>query len=72
MSTSLVYHAFGARTYRHVKVEFLGGVIYFHLAKKPHLRRCVECRSKDVTLEGRGAEKGSVITARNGGDILWR
>lgn len=53
MSTSLIYHAFQARTYAHVKTVFAGGVIYFHLTKKPHLRRCPSCRSKDVTLEGR-------------------
>jgi len=53
MSTSLVYHAFGSRTYHHVKIVFEGGAVYFHLTKKPHRRRCVVCRSKDVTLEGR-------------------
>lgn len=52
MSTSLVYHAFGARTYDHVKTVFECGAVYFHLTKKPHRRRCVACRSKDVTLEG--------------------
>ena len=53
MSTSLVYHAFQARTYHHVKTAFEGGVIFFHLTKKSHLRRCVLCRSTQVTLEGR-------------------
>lgn len=53
MSTSLVYHAFGARTYKHFRTDFRGGAVYFHLTKKPHKRRCVVCGSKYVTKEGR-------------------
>ena len=52
MSTSLMYHAFGAKTYDYVKTEYRDGAIYFHLGKKPHHRRCVVCRSRDVTLGG--------------------
>ena len=52
MSTSFVYHAFQARSYLHVRTAYVGGAIFCHLTKKPHLRRCACCRSKNVTLEG--------------------
>jgi transposase len=52
MSTSLVYHAFGARTYDHTRTEFRGGAVYLHLTKKRCHQRCIRCGSKDVTLEG--------------------
>ena len=31
MSTSLMYHAFGAKTYDYVKTEYREGAIHFHL-----------------------------------------
>ena len=52
MSTSFVYHAFKARSYLHVNTTYVGGAIFCHLTKKPHLRRCACYRSKNVTLEG--------------------
>jgi transposase len=52
MSTSLIYHAFGAKTYDYVKTEYREGCIHFHLRKKPHQRRCVVCGSREVTLGG--------------------
>ncbi len=52
MSNFLVYHAFGARTYDLIRQRTQGGVLYFHLAKKPHCRRCVVCGSRNVTREG--------------------
>lgn len=60
MSTSFIYHAFGAKTYQFLKQEFKGGAIYFHLEKKKEKRRCVNCKSRKVTLEGR-----KNITLRN-------
>lgn len=53
MSTSLVYHAFGARTYHYRKTEYKDGAIYLHLHKKKTHHRCAQCRSRDVTKEGR-------------------
>ena len=52
MSTSLVYHAFVAKTYQYVKTEYDGGRITFHLEKKPEKRRCAGCRSKNFTIAG--------------------
>jgi len=53
MSTSLMYHAFGARTYVYLKTEYKEGSIYFHLKKKSQKQRCVGCNSRNVNLEGK-------------------
>jgi len=53
MSTSLLYHAFGATKHNYLKTEYREGAIYFHLETKPGKRRCVECGSRDVILSGR-------------------
>ena len=55
MSTSLLYHAFGARSHDYLSTEFRGGEVRFHLKTKRGLRRCVECRSREVTLGGRAS-----------------
>jgi transposase len=52
MSTSLLYHAFGATTYDYQKTEYHGGAIYFHLRKKPCYQRCVACGRRNFTFEG--------------------
>ena len=53
MSTTFVYHVFAARTYDSLRTLYQNGAVYFHLIKKAHLRRCVCCRSTQITLEGR-------------------
>jgi len=53
MSTSLIYHAFGAKTYDYRSTEYKEGAIWLHLEKKPGKRYCVRCESEDVTLEGK-------------------
>lgn len=53
MSSSLIYHAFGARQYRYESTEYRGGAVYFHIAKKRHQQRCSACGSRDVVLAGR-------------------
>ncbi len=55
MSTSLMYHAFGARNYKYLRTEYRSGCIYFHIEKKPQHQRCVACGSRHVTLGGRQA-----------------
>ena len=52
MSTSLLYHAFGVRDYRHVKLEFKEGGAMFHLEPKPEGYRCAVCNSKNVWRQG--------------------
>jgi transposase len=52
MSTSFIYHAFGAQTFDYQSTEYKEGAVYVHIRKKPQWRRCVACRSREVTLEG--------------------
>lgn len=52
MSTSLVYHAFGATTYDYRKTEYREGAVFIHLEKKCEYQRCTVCRSPNVTHEG--------------------
>ena len=49
MSISLLYHAFGARTYRYLKTEYRDGAIYFHLIKRHH--ECADCGHHAVGLD---------------------
>jgi transposase len=52
MSTSLLYHAFGLRGYRHVRTEFLEGEVMFTIAQERDKLRCPVCRSAEVTAHG--------------------
>ena len=54
MSTSFVYHAFGATTYNYRTTKYEDGAIFIYLEKKPRHRRCTTCRSRNVSLEGMG------------------
>jgi len=51
MSTSTMYHVYGARTYRYLKTEYIGGAVYYHVEKKDLYRRCAECKSRDITFD---------------------
>ena len=53
MSTSLLYHAFGLRTYEYIRTEYLNGAIFFHVKKKDGAQYCTKCRSRDVVYAGR-------------------
>ena len=52
MSTSLIYHAFGAVGYRYLKEEHKKGKMYLHIEKHPDKRRCPICGSSEVILKG--------------------
>ena len=53
MSTSLIYHGFGAIGYTYLKSEYRGGgKIYFHIEKKPEYQYCVDCESRNVSKKG--------------------
>jgi transposase len=52
MSTSLLYHAFGIRGYRHVATDFSEGQVYFRIAKDLNDCRCSACGSPDVAPRG--------------------
>jgi len=53
MSTSLIYHAFGAVGYHYLKTEYKEGTIQLHVEKKPEYQRCAVCGSFDVIRKGR-------------------
>jgi len=53
MSTSLIYHAFGAVGYQYLKTEYREGMVRFHVEKKPDYQRCAVCGSADVIRKGR-------------------
>ena len=52
MSTSLLYHGFGATTYSYHRTEYHQGGMTFHLKKKPKYQRCVICKSRNVIRQG--------------------
>jgi transposase len=56
MSTSLLYHAFGLRGYRHVASEFEGGMVIFKIEQRREDLCCPECGSHEVMGQG-GVER---------------
>lgn len=52
MSTSLLYHAFDIRGYRHQRTYFAGGAVMFAVEQDPKTLRCSACDSKDVGSRG--------------------
>jgi transposase len=52
MSTSLLYHAFGARGYRHVSTEYSQGKVTFTIEQPRPSFRCPACGSEDVIRRG--------------------
>lgn len=52
MSTSLIYHAFGAVGYQYLKTEYKEGEIRLHVEKKPKYQGCAVCGSFDVIRKG--------------------
>jgi len=57
MSTSLLYHAFGAKNYIYLKTDYKEGAILLHAEKKRTTQYCVECKSKDVIQKGKVIRK---------------
>lgn len=52
MSTSLLYHAFGFKTYKYISTKYRHGIIYFHIKKKDDARACARCKSRNFVLFG--------------------
>ena len=52
MSTSLLYHAFGARGYRYVRTAYSEGQVIFTIRQEPDTCRCSACGSADVIARG--------------------
>lgn len=69
MSTSLLYHAFGVRGYRHVRTEYDGGMVLFHVEAGPSGCRCSSCGSSRVT--GRGTTSRWFRSVPTGGRLTW-
>jgi transposase len=52
MSTSLLYHAFGLRGYRHVSSSFEGGRVTFRIHQDRDQLRCPDCGNSEVWSQG--------------------
>lgn len=53
MSTSLLYHGFGVRGYKHVKTQFKNGDVIFTVQQDPSTLRCALCNSRLVVKRGK-------------------
>jgi transposase len=65
MSTSLLYHAFAVRGYRHVKTEYVEGGVRFTITQRRESYRCAECGCHQVI--GRGTTPRTFRTVPIGG-----
>lgn len=52
MSTSLLYHGFGIRGYKHTATEYVEGAVIFTITQDHLTLRCSECNSRKVTCKG--------------------
>jgi transposase len=52
MSTSLLYHGFGIRGYRHRRTEYVGGRVLMWIEQDPSELCCPLCGSADVVRKG--------------------
>ena len=52
MSTSLLYHAFGLRGYRHVRTDYPEGEVVLTIAQEREKLHCPVCGSAEVTAHG--------------------
>ena len=69
MSTSLLYHAFGVRGYRHEKTEYKKGEVIFTISQPRDRLGCVACGSGDVI--GRGKSIRRFRAPPIGGKPVW-
>lgn len=69
MSTSLLYHAFGVRGYRHVKTGYVGGEVVFTIEQPRESYRCPVCGSDHVI--GRGQNQRRFRTVSIGGKRVY-
>ena len=69
MSTSLLYHAFGVRGYHQKRIEFEGGLVYFHVGPSEKTVCCSQCGSHDVIR--RGDKERWFRSPPIGGKLTW-
>jgi transposase len=53
MSTSLLYHAFGIRGYRHKRTEYFAGAVLVYIMQEVEHHCCSACESKNVLRRGK-------------------
>jgi len=53
-TTSYLYHALGLVRYQHLRTEFRGGAIYYHVSQKREERTCAGCgaRWNELVMQG--------------------
>jgi len=69
MSTSLLYHVFGAPGYDFISNQFEGGSLFIHMRPKDKLVRCPECKSFHVIR--RGVSERKLRTLPVGAKQVW-
>jgi transposase len=54
-TTSYLYHALGLVRYQHLRTEYQGGAIYYHVIRKRDERRCAHCGAywDQLTMHGK-------------------
>lgn len=52
MSTSLLYHGFGIKGYKHVHTRYEGGSVIFKICQDKHDFRCCHCGGRNVIRKG--------------------
>jgi len=52
MSTSLLYHGFGVRDYRHVRTKYIRGSVILTIEREMESCRCTACGSTNVWRQG--------------------
>ena len=69
MSTSLLYHAWGVRGYRHVATEFVEGATVFRLRQNDDTLCCGHCGGRAVMREGVVVRRFKALPI--GGKPVW-
>jgi len=73
MSTSLLYHAFGIRGYRHARTDYCEGEVVFTIEQGRHTLQCPLCGSREVIAHGEVARLfRSVPIGSKGTRVLFK
>jgi len=65
MSTSLLYHGFGIRGYRHVRTEYEGGETVFAIRQEDTELRCPRCDGADLIRRGQASRRFRALPIGN-------
>lgn len=72
MSSSLLYHGWGIRGYRHVRTRFEFGAMVLMIELPPEKRCCCDCGSRDVHSRGHPPRMHVIRTALPTAPLLRR